>query len=767
MQRITLTVIIAAGCFTLACGTGATADAKQAFLELADNGGTEYVILLSADASPSERWAAEELASHLRRMSGVRLAIEPEADRTPAKAILIGDGRAVRSLGVKIDSKALGADGFLFKTVGDRLVIAGGRQRGTMYGVFTLLESLGCRWWYPGASSVPTLKTIRVPPLDRSEMPALEYRDMLYAEIDDSEEAMKWRARNKVNGGFFKNMKPEYGGAWKFHTLVHSYGQLLPSSKYFEAHPDYYALRGGKRNASQPCFSNRNVIGLMADAIEGLVEEHPDWQFFTVGQNDNSNYCECEGCNALAERYESHGGAQVHFAEEIAQLVRRKHPEVVVNVPAYRWTRRSPKNIALDERMTITLCSIECNFGQPLAEAYPQENAAFKADIEGWSEIAPKLFIWDYTTNFTHYILPYPNYYSLVSNVRFYVDHKVRGIMHQGSHTTRHGQFSPLCTWILAKAMWDPSLDERRLVEEFCLGYYGPEAGRLILQYAEMLHAAIAEDRIPIWCTRRTYLSAPYLSPQLMARAEQLFQQAERAVRDDPVLLARVKIDHIPVQYVILKRAGQLWEPVGRACPDLSWPQYAEQFARVGREARISRVREGDHAEELFDWALDYAKIKEHDEKGDLPAELRDADPNGYHFLQAAQLDGQVRFLKRVDGATDGWAQAVISTGWSIQHHFGYPWDFEVGKSYRMFIRAKATAEQAGQGDALTVGIHNPDQPRTCSRRIGIDEVNGDWQVFDVGPWTPTNSGGTFYIARGRSAVEEAYLDCVWLVESP
>jgi len=745
----------------------ATTFADRQSLTLVADGESKYAIVLSADASPSEKWAAEDLVSHLRQMSGATLDVQAEGESLPAKAILIGDGQTVRSLGVKLDTAALGPDGFVIRTVGDRLVIAGGRDRGTMYGVFTLLEKLGCRWWYPGASTIPPVKTIRIADMDEQHAPALEYRDMLYGDMDNSKESMVWRARNKVNGGFYKDMKPEYGRAWKFHTLVHSYDALLPPARYFNEHPTYYALRNGRHNPGQPCFSNKDVVRLMADSIMRLIAAHPEWRFFTIGQNDNSNYCECDDCKALAKRYGSHGGAQVHFAKEIAAIVRRKHADVVINVPAYRWTRQPPRGIVPDAKMAITLCSIECNFGQPLADGYPDENAAFKTDIEGWSELAPKLYIWDYTTNFTHYVLPYPNYYVLAPNVKFYADHKVRGIMHQGSHTTRHGQFSPLCMWILAKAMWDPNVDDRKLVEEFCLGYYGSKAGRFVLEYANMLHDAIAKDRIPIWCTRRTYLSAPYLSPDLMVRAEQLFQQAEAAVKDDPELRRRVEIDHIPVQYVVLKRAGQLWEPASQACPDLSWVGYTEQFARVGREARISRVREGDHAEELFAWALDYGKIERRGPNGDLPPEIKDADPTTYHFLQSAQLDGQVRFLKKADGATDGWAQAVISPGWSIQHSFGHPWDFDVGKKYRMFARVKANAGQSTDEDAITVGIHNPDQPRTCSRRIKLNEVNGNWQVFDIGPWKPTKNGGVFYIARGRSGVSDVYLDCLWLIESP
>lgn len=137
-----------------------------------------------------------------------------------------------------------------------------------------------------------------------------------------------------------------------------------------------------------------------------------------------------------------------------------------------------------------------------------------------------------------------------------------------------------------------------------------------------------------------------------------------------------------------------------------------------------------------------------------------------YHFLQAAQLDGQVRFLKEAEGATDGWAQAVISPGWSIQHSFGYPWDFQVGKQYRMFIRAKATATERADGTAISVGIHVSDGSRTCAKSIKRDEVDGTWQVFDIGVWNPTEAGGIFYIARGRSGVEDVLLDSVWLVET-
>ena len=108
----------------------------------------------------------------------------------------------------------------------------------------------------------------------------------------------------------------------------------------------------------------------------------------------------------------------------------------------------------------------------------------------------------------------------------------------------------------------------------------------------------------------------------------------------------------------------------------------------------------------------------------------------------------------------------VISPGWSIQHSFGHPWDYQAGKQYRLFIRAKATATEPDNGIAISCGIHVRQGSRTCGRNIKLGEVDGRWQVFDIGPWNPTEDGGILYIARGRSGAEEVFLDCLWLVET-
>src|SRR5579862_7618036 len=128
-----------------------TAAAKGS-IPVAVRGQQPYSIFFSTEASPSERWAAEELRQHVEQITGIRLRIDTGADVSASRRVIaIGASALTERLGIQPPP----GESCLLKTAGETVVIAGGRGRGTMYGVLIFLEKLGCRWFTADVARIP------------------------------------------------------------------------------------------------------------------------------------------------------------------------------------------------------------------------------------------------------------------------------------------------------------------------------------------------------------------------------------------------------------------------------------------------------------------------------------------------------------------------------------------------------------------------------------------------------------------------------------
>ncbi len=185
-------------------------------MKLTIEGTSDYQIVLPAQASPSERHAASELQSYLEQASGARLPLVDDTAPGQQHEILLGNNSRLADLGLVINWKKLGKEGFTIKTRGGKLIIAGDGQRGTMYGVYTFLENyLGFRWFTSKITRVPHLPTISLPAhLDDTQVPILEYREPFFTEAFEAD----WAARNKVNGQSM-HLDEERGGKITYFPL--------------------------------------------------------------------------------------------------------------------------------------------------------------------------------------------------------------------------------------------------------------------------------------------------------------------------------------------------------------------------------------------------------------------------------------------------------------------------------------------------------------------------------------------------------------------
>ncbi len=566
-------------------------------LTLADDGASEFSIVVADDASPSTRHAAVELRHFLREMTDAELRIVDDSVPVSAHEIILGDNAHLKKLGVDIDFDELGDEGYVIRTVGPHLVIAGGELRGNLYGVYGLLEDhLGCRWFTPDVSDIPEIEHLVLDPVDDVQVPVLEYREPFTIDCFDGD----WCARNRVNSSA-GHLEEKHGGKVRFGNgmFVHTFNRLVPPDKYFDEHPEYFSEIDGKRvkERTQLCCTNEEVVRLCIENTIKAIEADPGAYVFSVSQNDWGNYCQCENCQRLARAEDSQMAPVLYLVNRVAEAVEKKYPDKAIETLAYQWTRKPPRTMRPRDNVIIRLCSIECDFMQPLATSDFKANEMFRKDAEAWADIADRLWVWNYVTSFRHFLCPFPNLHVRKPNIRFFIKNNVTGIFEQDNYRSLNGELSALNGYITAKFLWDPDYDEDKAINEFLRGVYG-DAARPIRRYINMLEHKVNRDNLHanIWIGP---VEAPYLNERILEKTERLWDYAERAVEHDPKVLERVKIARLPVEYAIIERTraerGKVYEHDHANFRIEAKPEFADRvrrFFEVARRADITWIDE-------------------------------------------------------------------------------------------------------------------------------------------------------------------------------
>ncbi len=555
--------------------------ANCAQLDIAVKGkAPDYTIVIAKDAHAAYKSAAKEFGDFVEQITGGRLPQADDSGSLPAKAVLIGPSKfSQQLLGEKYAFDKMDEDSFLLKAVGPHVVVLG-KKRGGQYGVYELLERFGgCRWYASWHSVIPKADKFSVPSdLDDFQKPAFIMREPFWYDMFRTMQAL----RNKCNGNRME-LKEEHGGKIRFGggQFVHTFGRLVPLAKYWDTHPEYYSEINGKRikDRTQLCLSNPDVLQIVTATVKDWIRKTPDATIFSVSQNDWYNACQCANCKAIKEQYGTESGVMVWFVNQVAEAVEKEFPNVLIETLAYQYTREPPKNIVPRRNVLPRLCTIELDFAHDIYNSNCDENVKFRKDLETWSAISKQLYIWDYVTDFTHYLAPYPNFYSLQGNAKAFRDNHVIGVMSEGAFHADHADFAELKGWILAKLLWNPDLDVMALLDDFMNGYYGKGAP-YVRQYFDELHDRVKDPNFKL--ATFTDVNNGYLTDEFLIHAQDLWEKAIAAVKDDPIYLYNVKKGAMTVYYTQLAR-------LNRITPSYEWTDTAIKFdtnsQRVGNLA--------------------------------------------------------------------------------------------------------------------------------------------------------------------------------------
>ncbi|MBP7124787.1 DUF4838 domain-containing protein [Myxococcota bacterium] len=513
---------------------------------IVQDGATRHVLVVADDASPSERNAAREIQDLFLQAAGVTLpivAVPPDGD---VPRIVIGQGEAARALGVDPDPEDLGEQGFVLKAVPPHVVIAGTPAAGTLYGAHRFLEqALKVRWIAPGVTVVPRTAQVLFPiEADETVQPAFRWRTTSY-EWPGGDRA--FRVHQGDNNGR-DGPDSEWGLQHGHYGQAHSYFWYVSPDEFFDSHPEYFSEVGGVRirEETQLCLTNPEVLEIVTDRMLALIAAHPEYGQYNFSQMDHYNVCQCPRCKAMNDLYGTDGGTQFWFVNELAKRIAEVYPDKQIGTLAYMYTEEPPVGMEMHPNVAVWLCHM-----YPSCDAHPirtcEKNADYRRRAEAWSRLTRHLYIWHYIVDFAHYYVPFPNFFALADNLKFYRDIGVEGIFLQGmGHAGGGGEFSLLRPWFGMKLLFDPDQDPALLIRTFLRDYYGDAWGP-IHDWIRLLQDRVDRDQVHMHLY--TNPGQGYLPDEVLEAGEALFDEALRLVEGDEELRDRVEVARMPLMY--------------------------------------------------------------------------------------------------------------------------------------------------------------------------------------------------------------------------
>jgi len=520
-------------------------------ITLVQDGQARATVIAAPAPSMVEARAIEELVDYVQKMSGVSLKV---VSRVEEGSLPIRIGKVAKNGLGNVDWNKLGGDGFVLKSCEDGVDIAGAEDLGTLYGVYQFLERLGVRWFMPGdlGEVVPKCGTLTVGTFQDIEAPSFRVR---WIESGD------WALRQKMNVAVRIGDRP-VGVHWRW--SFHTHFKLIPPEKYFDSHPDWYALIGRKRRRPTPgrqgqqlCTSNPEMIDEMAGRIIQMFDEEPSLDILALAPQDGQGFCQCKVCIALDEErppeeawHATYSRRLAMFNNEVARRVACKHPDKIIKVGAYAMYLRVPRDADYrpEPNLAIQAChTYSCNSHSAASATCRGNTLYFREELEHWAKIANHLFIYEYYNKGAWGGLPYHQVHLIQDDLPYY--HRLGA---EGFYTQPAGARWSACGlnhYVAAKLTWDVRLDVDRLLEDFYDKFYG-EAAEPMRDYWESLRRAFmdCDECLSPFGRQWTTLAAPgVFTPQALSAMEDAVSRAEKAAQArevrDRVALIRTRLD--------------------------------------------------------------------------------------------------------------------------------------------------------------------------------------------------------------------------------
>lgn len=481
-------VTFAAGCN----GGGGSGDGSQSSSEtldtstvLAENGATEYVVVIPEEATSAEQTAASLLVDQFKEATNATLPIVSDAGRTfnkNDKVISVGRTSILEGSGLSVTVDELTYEGYKLKQQGNTMLLCGAEDSGTIYSVSDFLREQFAYEVY-AIDEVYMEKTDKafLKQIDIVEVPDFWGRSVTgYFEKNPVLcSAMRLRSANVPEAYGYGSSRDWIPGSG------HTFTKILPPADYPDHKEWFYQ--------SQLCLTAEGMIEEFEERLKALILANPHAKIINIAEADNSALGKCcDTCKAEVGKY-GMSGYLIRFINQVIEDIDAWREENNIERDFYYTTYAYTTGTIIppveeNPDGTFTILDESCRPHEKLymrltplfpvcySHSWTDETCASSVKIggyiKGWQSISDHFFVWDYDCSYRCYFSFFDIWDALQENLQFYKEIGVENIHRQSTTGSQVRSFGALQGYLTSELMWDVDADMSTLMDEFFTNYY-------------------------------------------------------------------------------------------------------------------------------------------------------------------------------------------------------------------------------------------------------------------------------------------------------
>jgi hypothetical protein len=666
-RKIILAVWAAACIWTVSAG-----------VPLVRSGKAAGEIVIPAEASAVEKFAAAELRHWIKEITGADLPVTARMTEQENTKILLGKSFAgeFKDALAQLD----GSDGYAFRTRGNRVYIFGAADKGTLNGVFRFIEvNSDLIWARPRFTVFTRTDDFSAGTGDVTDRPASRERGWIFTIAGQSPEDCLWQVRNNNT---FLNHDRNFSEEWGMKREIggHIFSRVISHEKYFASNPEYFPVLRGMRQPKSwcLCLSARDLPEVYFKELCAYIDKNMPMSLLKLGVDDSWNTCECPECTApfklpdgtvISPDDPAYRSTRWYaFVNPIADKVHAKYG-IDTLVYTYIYLDIPPK-IKVSDHILLSFSPISRDLRVAYEDYQPGKTWGkdSAAQIKEFARIGKQIRLREYygcNGGFPRpdeYVARKDSIWALKNGVtEFCSEHPVDKLDKRfATDPSVTWDADAVTVWTINRLWWNPDVDLETLRDQFLNRTYreAAPAMRKYYQLIRTLYLAKPQFRANYQNTLRGDMKRYVIEAGKESEARKLLEEAEKAAKH-PVSLQLVKQARANFELgcnaeerVIVKKVA--------APPEMESPLWLEttsitdfdvmQHSEIGTDFQMD-------ARMLHDGKNLYVKIEGPDFPSNRQAEPDRWLPGNFITLHLAGLDRKGYYLFGFDWS-GGWFDA-------------------------------------------------------------------------------------------------------------